>query len=286
MNSQTLIQIPDAESVANAKIAAAARLYAAAQIARRDAHGNPHQEAHAEAYNAFYDGQEAAHQALLEACAEPGRDPYPETIRPPWLQDSPYTLVQGQIYHPVSAQPWYVSSDGHLLVAIPGPTQCRASAKRLAAVASVLHAPSSSKWQGDYAEVLSWLVEVCDGPAYQPDPDEPGLWPICAPAGDTATPYRYDGAKLLHCLRELPETGAITVEECEVAAPGAIGPMLRVTSVLGGWIVCLMGLWATDAAREAHPAQPLPLVALERETTARLRDSLSVADQLAGVPRG
>ena len=25
---------------------------------------------------------------------------------------------------------------------------------------------------------------------------------------------------------------------------------------------------------------------LERETTARLRDSLSVADQLAGVPRG
>lgn len=256
-----LVQIPDAETVANAKIAAAARLYATARLARRDAHGNPHQEAHADAYAAFLLAQERAHQALLEACAEPGREPYPETIRPPWLQDSPYTLVQGQIYHPTTAQPWYVSSDGHLLVAIPGPTECRASAKRLAAVASVLHAPSASKWQGNCAEVLSWLVEVCDGPADQPDPDEPGLWPICAPDAPW-TPHRYDGAKLLHCLRELPETGAITVEECEVAAPGGGGPMLRVTAVLGGWIVCLMGLWATDEAREAHPAQPMPLVAL------------------------
>lgn len=188
----TLVQIPDAESVVNAKIAAAARLYAAARIARRDAHGNPHQEAHADAYAAFLLAQERAHQALLEACAD---------------------------------------------------------------------APSASKWQGNCAEVLSWLVEVCDGPADQPDPDEPGLWPICAPDAPW-TPHRYDGAKLLHCLRELPETGAITVEECEVAAPGGGGPMLRVTAVLGGWIVCLMGLWATDEAREAHPAQPMPLVAL------------------------
>ena len=46
----------------------------------------------------------------------------------------------------------------------------------------------------------------------------------------------------------------------------------------------------------AQDGRPLPLgrrlhllaigLVLERETTARLRDSLSVADQLAGVPRG
>ena len=42
----------------------------------------------------------------------------------------------------------------------------------------------------------------------------------------------------------------------------------------------------TLTARTSVPMAVYVGLVLERETTARLRDSLSVADQLAGVPRG
>ena len=81
------------------------------------------------------------------------------------------------------------------------------------------------------------------------------MWPICAPESR----HHFDGQKLLHALRELPETSTATVEVCEIATEGEIGPVLRITATLGGWICCLIGLWANDETRRLYPAQVLPM---------------------------
>jgi len=258
MNSQTntLIQ-NEIATVTNAKIAAAARLYAAAHVAYNDAVGAPDQPACVPAAEAFDGARAAAFRDLLAACEEPGRPPFPEQIRPAWLRES-RVLIQGQIYDTRTGQPLYASSDGHTLVVLPGQTDCRCSADKVSKITSFLTASAEQRWHGDASEILSWLAEIADGPgAYWRDTDEE-YWPICIPW----SAHEYDGARLIDSLLELDSAPGERwfVEEALLEHWGHADPMLRV--IAPSFRLCLMGIRRDPKSQRKCPAQPLPLVAL------------------------